>query len=187
MIIKSYETNKINIKKNSCILLYGKNEGLKNQIKIDLLKNKNIKSYYEENEILNNPNIFLESINSESLFENEKIIIIKRITDKIFKIISEIIGKKLEDLLIILDADSLEKKSKLRSLFEKDKRLVCVPVYPDNDQTLLKLAYNFLANTKLSISSSNISLIINKCAGDREKLINELQKIKYFTKNGKKN
>ena len=185
MIIKSYETRKINIKNNSCILLYGKNEGLKNQIKIDLLKNKKITSNYEENEIINNSNIFFENINSKSLFENEKIIIVKRVTDKIFKIISEVIEKRLEDLLLILDADSLEKKSKLRTLFEKDKKLICVPFYPDNDQTLSKVAYNFLKDKKISISSSNINLIVSKCFGERENLINELQKIEFFSKSGK--
>ena len=94
--------------------------------------------------------------------------------------------KNLEDTTIILNSDNLEKKSKLRSLFEKDKKLVCVPFYPDNDQTLSKLAYNFLSNKKISLSPSNINLIVNKCSGDREALTNELQKIEYFSKNGKK-
>ena len=80
----------------------------------------------------------------------------------------------------------LKKKSKLRSIFEKDKRLVCVPFYPDNDQILSKLAYNFLKEEKIPISSSNMNLIVNKCNGDRQMLFNELQKIEYFAKNGKK-
>jgi DNA polymerase-3 subunit delta len=80
----------------------------------------------------------------------------------------------------------LEKKSKLRSFFEKDKTLVCVPFYPDDDKILSKLAYSFLRDKKISISPSNINLIVNKCSGDREILINELQKIEYFSKNGKK-
>ena len=186
MIIKSFEANKININKQSFILLYGRNEGLKKQIKINLLKDKNITSNYEEKEIINNPNFFFESINSESLFESKKIINITRATDKIFKIISEIIEKKFEGLLIILDADNLEKKSKLRTLFEKDKQLICIPFYPDNDQTLSKIAFNFLKDKKISISSSNINLIVSKCFGEREKLINELQKIENFSKNGRK-
>jgi len=186
MIFKSYDLSKVNINNYKLILLYGKNEGFKNQTRINLLKNKNTTFNYEENEIISNPNIFFESINSKSLFENEKIIIIRRATDKIFKIISEVIEKKFEDLLIILDADNLEKKSKLRTLFEKDKQLVCIPFYPDNDQTLSKIAFNYLKDKKISISSSNINLIVSKCFGEREKLINELQKIENFTKNGKK-
>ena len=94
--------------------------------------------------------------------------------------------KKLEEVTIILNSENLDKKSKLRSFFEKDKELICVPFYPDNDQTLSKLAYNFLRDKNISISPSNINLIVNKCSGEREALFNDLQKIEYFVKNGKK-
>jgi len=186
MIFKSFEINKINKKINQLILFYGKNEGLKNEALNILIKDENNIQNYEEKEILDNENIFIENILSKSLFEKEKFIVIKRTTDKILKVIETLHLKKLEDITIILNSDNLEKKSKLRSLFEKDKKLICVPFYPDNNQTLSKLAYNFLNDKKISISPSNINLIVGKCNGDRETLINELQKIKYFGKNGKK-
>ena len=186
MIIKSYELNKINFDQNKLILFYGKNEGLKNDSINNLLKNKENISKYEEKEILENTNIFLENVFSKSLFENEKIIIIKRVTDKILKIIEEIEEKKIEDVIIILNADILEKKSKLRSFFEKSKKNVCVAFYPDTNQVLSKLTYNFFNQKKISISPANINLIVNKCNGDRETLFNELDKIEYFSKSGKK-
>ena len=186
MIIKSYEINKINFDQNKLVLLYGKNEGFKNEATNNLIKNKDEVTKYEEKEILENINDFIESILSKSLFESEKIIIIKRVTDKILKIIDEIDSKNFEDIKIIFNADNLEKKSKLRSLFEKDKRYVCVPFYPDTDQTLSKLTYNFLKKKNILISQSNINLIVNKYNGDRETLLNELNKIEYFSKNGKK-
>jgi DNA polymerase-3 subunit delta len=186
MIFKSYEINKINLNINHLVLFYGKNEGLKNEALDILIKNKNNISYYEEKEILDNENVFIENILSKSLFEQEKSIIIKRATDKILKVIEILHLKVLEDTTIIINAENLEKKSKLRSFFEKDKKLICVPFYPDNDQTLSKLAYNFLRDKKISISSSNVNLIVTKCSGDREALINELKKIEFFGKNGKK-
>jgi len=185
MILKSYEINKINQKINHLILFYGKNEGFKKEVLDILIKNKNNVLSYDEKEILDNQNNFVEEIQSKSLFEPEKFIIIKRVTDKILEIIENLHQKNLEDTTIILNSENLEKKSKLRSFFEKNKTLVCVPFYPDNDQTLSKLAYNFLREKKISISSSNINLIVNKCSGDRENLINELQKIELFTKRGK--
>ena len=185
MILKSFEIKKINQNTNNLILFYGKNEGLKNEALDILTKDKNSIFNYEEKEILDSENNFIENILSKSLFEQQKFIIIKRATDKIFKIIEILNSKNLEDVTIVLNSDNLEKKSKLRSFFGKDKKLICVPFYPDNDQTLSKLAYNFLRDKKISISSSNINLIVNKCVGDRETLINELRKIEYFTKNGK--
>ena len=186
MIIKSYEIQKINIKNNPLILLYGKNEGLKNEALNILIKNKNSISNYDEKEILDNENNFIESILSKSLFEQQKFIIIKRATDKILKIIEILNLKNLEEITIIMNSDTLEKKSKLRSFFEKDKNYICVPFYPDNEQTLSKLAYNFFKDKNISISSSNINLIVNKCSGDRETLVNELQKLEYFSKKGEK-
>ena len=186
MIIKSFETRKINLDSNKFILFHGDNEGLKSEKIKELIKNRNGISKYEEKEILDNQNNFIESILSGSLFENEKVIIIKRATDKIIKIIEELSAKNIEHLMIIISAESLNKKSKLRSFFEKEKKYVCVAFYPDNEQTLTKLAYNFLREKNVPTSSADINIITNKCNGDREALLNELKKIEYFSKNGKK-
>ena len=186
MIIKFFELNKINLELNKLILFYGKNEGLKNEGIHILSKHKSKILNYEEKEILDNEHHFIENILSKSLFEQEKFIVIKRSTDKILRMIETLHLKNFEDTTIILNSDNLEKKSKLRSLFEKDKNLVCVPFYPDNDQTLSKLASSFCRDKNISISSLNINLIVSKCGGDREKLANELQKIEYFAKSGKK-
>ncbi|MDC1177644.1 DNA polymerase III subunit delta [Candidatus Pelagibacter sp.] len=186
MIIKSFEINKINLSLNNLFLFYGKNEGFKSEITKNIIKNKNNILNYEEKEILENKDNFIENLLTKSLFDDEKIIIIKRSSDKILGIIEDLCSKKIEDVIIILNADNLEKKSKLRSFFEKSKKLVCVPFYPDNEQTLSKLTYNFFKNKNISISQANINLIINKCNGDRETLINELNKIEYYSKNGKK-
>ena len=185
MIIKSYEINKINPDLYNFLLFYGKNEGLKNEITKIIIKEQSNILHYDEKEILYNENDFIESILTKSLFEEEKIIIIKRSTDKILKIIENLYSKNIEDI-IIFNADNLEKKSKLRSYFEKNKKLICVPFYPDNSQTLSKLAYNYLKDKKIVISQANINLVINKCNGDRESLLNELQKIECYSIGGKK-
>ena len=186
MIIKSFETNKIEVNKCKFILLYGKNEGFKTEITNTLLKDKIAINKFEEKEILDKPDEFLENIISPSLFENEKIFIIKRVSDKIIKIIDQIDIKSIDNIVIIFDADNLEKKSKLRSLFEKSKTFICVAFYPDTNQTLSKFTYNFCSKKNISISQSNINLIVNKCNGDRGILQNELNKIEFYVKSGKK-
>ena len=186
MIIKSYQINQINPTIHNLLLFYGKNEGLKNEIIKNIIRDKKNINNYDEKEILENEYNFVENILTKSLFDDEKIIIIKRSTDKILKVIESLNSKKLDDITIIINAENLEKKSKLRSFFEKNKETICIPFYPDTDQTLSKLAYDFLKGKKISISQSSINLIINKCGGDREALYNELNKIDFYTKNGKK-
>ena len=185
MIIKSFEINKIILDLNNLFLLYGKNNGFKNEFTKNIIKKKNNVFNYEENDILDNKDNFIEDLLTKSLFDDQKIIIIKRSTDKILSIIEDVLSKKIKDI-IILNADNLEKKSKLRSFFEKNKELICIPFYPDNEQTLSKLAYNFFKSKNIGIAQANINLIINKCNGDREALLNELNKIEHYVKKGKK-
>ena len=186
MIHKHYEINKLNFNLNKIILLYGKNEYLKSSITNSLAKDNDEVSVFEEKEILDNSTYFLENLLSKSLFSKNKLIIIKRSSDKILNTIIEIKEKNIEGVTIIVDAESLEKKSKLRVYFEKEKELVCIPFYPDNQQTLSKFTFEFLREKKIFVSQSNINLIINKCSGDKQVLLNELKKIESFCKNGNK-
>lgn len=188
MIFKHYEIQKIKININNILLFYGKNQGYKESEILKLIKSNKDRSTlkYDEKEIINNPEIIYNDVLSNSLFENKKILIIKRASDKLFNIINDLLGRKIEDILLIIDSENLEKKSKLRSLFEKDKKLICIPFYEDDSNTISKLANNFFKENKIRISNENINLITSKCGGDRIFLKNELEKILLFNKSGKK-
>ena len=186
MIIKSFEINKIKTNEANLILFYGKNEGEKSQY-LESLKKQNKEIFnYDEKDILENSDNFLNSVLTKSLFENEKVVIIKRVSEKILKIIENLTLKQLADTIIIINADILDKKSKLRSFFEKSKEFICVPFYPDNEQTLSKIASNFLREKNIRISQSDVNLIIGKSNGDRAVMFNELKKIEFYCRNGKK-
>lgn len=186
MIVKSYEFGQNQFQKNDFFLIYGDNQGLKEEIigKISINIKNTIK--YFENEILKNETSILETFFSKSLFEDEKLIIINKVTDKFEKIIENIEEKKIDGIKIILNADTLEKKSKLRSIFEKQKNLICVPVYDDNEKTLQNIAINFLKEKKIPYSIELINFIVSKSAGDRGNLRNELNKIGIFCENKNK-
>tara|TARA_Y200000002_G_C22612139_1_gene634301 strand:- start:193 stop:1185 length:993 start_codon:yes stop_codon:yes gene_type:complete len=186
MIIKYYEIKKINLNINKLFLLFGNNEGLKKETTDKIFKNQNQILKYDEKELLDNPNILIENIQTNSLFEDEKKILIKRVTGKILVVLNKIQNENLDKTTIILNSEYLEKKSKLRSLFEKDKKLICIAFYPDNDQTLFKLASNFLQERKILLSQYDINSVVSKCNADRMKLISDLVKIEYYCKNGNK-
>ena len=184
MIIKSFELNKIDLKTKHFFLLYGENQGHKNEIINKKFKKEFLKNTYsyDETEILNNEENFFNEILSKSFFDNEKLIIISRATDKIKNIIEEIIEKNIDDLTIVLNSNLLEKKSKLRALFEKNKNTICIPFYADNNQTLMTIINEFFRENKIRISQQSINIIVERCRGDRRNLDNELQKIKSFIK-----
>tara|TARA_B100000902_G_C27230137_1_gene874341 strand:- start:97 stop:1092 length:996 start_codon:yes stop_codon:yes gene_type:complete len=183
MIVKYFELKK-EIKKNiNFYLLYGSNIGLIEETIDNIFKpilSKNL-YYHDEKEILANENEFKEGILNKSFFDKDKLIIINRASDKILDIIREIIDKKTEDLKVILKSELLEKKSKLRSFFEKNTYTIATPFYEDNHQTLSFLAQNFLKEKKVKISSQNINFVIERSKGNRINLKNELEKIAIYS------
>jgi len=187
MILKSFELSKSKLKNHRFYLFYGDNEGLKEEI-IEKLFERNYlnKIYrYEEKEILEKKNDFFNSVLTKSFFDNEKLTIINRATDKNKEIIEEIIEKDPQDIQFILNSKNLEKKSILRKFFEKDKTIVCVPFYEDNNQTLNSIISQFFRNKKIPISQQLVNILIERSRGDRKNLNNELQKIANFSLNKK--
>jgi len=179
MIIKSFEVEKIKSIKKDLILIYGSNQGHKNQVIKELFEKlfEGKISRFDENEILNNYEEFISGLINKSLFEDYKLIIISRTSDKILKLVNEILERKIEKIKIIINSDNLEKKSKLRNLFEKEKELVCIPFYEDNDKSLSIIAQNFFRQKNIKVSQEIINLLIGRSRGDRGNLINELNKI----------
>ena len=188
MILKSFEFNKINTDNYNFYLFYGENDGLKKEI----ISNNFEKAFdkkiykYEENFILQNEKMFFDEILTSSFFEDKKLIIISESTNKLINIIDDLIQRDLKDIFIILIADKLEKKSRLRSKFEKEKDLVCVPFYSDNYQSLLYLTNEFFKKLKISVSQQILNTIVNRANGDRQSLKNEMIKIENYLKNKKK-
>ena len=187
MIIKSFELNKIKVNNYKFYLFYGDNEGLKEEN----IKNLFEKNYtdriqrYEEKEILSNINSFFNSIFTKSFFDNKKLIIINRTTEKIREIVQELVEKNPEDIQIILNSKNLEKKSTLRRLFEKQKNIICTPFYADNNQTLNSFVSQYFRNKNIPISQQLMNVLIERSRGDRKNLNNELKKIESFSLNKK--
>ena len=187
MISKYYEINKFK-KKINFFLFYGENEGQK----IDVIQSnfneftKENTFKYREKEVIENNQLLFENVYSRSFFENEKLILISDVTDKIFDLIKKIISDNLNDVVIILLAKRLDKKSKIRNLFEKEKITLIVPFYEDTLQTLNSIAKKILSENKINLSQENLNLIIERAQGDRINLKNELQKIVLLSKNKKK-
>jgi len=187
MILKSFELNKLKLNKHSFYLFYGNNEGLKEETIKNLFEENYLDKIhrYEEKEILDNTGNFFNSILTKSFFDNEKLIIINRATDKVKEIIEELIEKDPQDIKFILNSKNLEKKSTLRKFFEKEKKIICAPFYEDNNQTLNTIISQFFRNKKIPISQQLINILIERSRGDRKNLNNELEKIESFSLNKK--
>ena len=187
MILKHFQLKNINNIKARYFLFYGENEGLKNE-SIEIIKNSGFtKNFYryEENEILSNYDNFINEITNKSFFEENKLIIISRASEKISALIDDIKDTGIDDVKIIINSGKLDKKSKLRQNFEKQKDLICVPFYEDDNKTLANLASKFFQAEKIPISREIVNLLVERCRGDRNNLKNELSKIELFLRDRK--
>ena len=187
MIIKSYEVNKVNIKDYDIFLFYGKNEGLQNEIieKNFVTGSKGSINKYEESEFINNYETISSEILTKSLFDEEKLLIVSRVGEKIFKYIEELLNRNINNIKIILKAGLLEKRSKLRNLFEKNKKLLIIPFYEDDERTLTSQVYEYLKKNSIKLSRETINLLVERSSGNRENLKIELSKIFYYSQSNK--
>ena len=179
MIIKNNELQKLKATKCNLYLLYGENRGFKNQFIYENLSSEFKKNIfkYNENEVFNDYNDFITSILNKSFFEEKKLYIISNVSEKILKLIEDFISSNIEDITIIIVASILDKKSKLRNFFEKEKNTICIPFYSDQNRTLSFLASNYFKEKKISISQEVINFLVERCRGDRANLNNEMNKI----------
>jgi DNA polymerase-3 subunit delta len=184
MILKSLNLDQ-SIKYNY-FLIFGENDGIKDElINLNFLSKFKDNNYRtSEKDLLANIENFFNHIFTKSFFDKEKLIIVTDVSDKIYETIFEIIEKSPPDIKIILIGGLLEKKTKLRKLFEKEKNLVCVPCYKDNLQSISNLIRNFFNQRKITVSQEIINFLINQTNGNRKNLKNELNKIDMFI-NGK--
>ena len=182
MIIKNFELEKIKKSNFSLYLLYGQNEGLKKEVlESCFIKNfKGLIEKYDEKEVIENQDEMHSKIFNKSLFEKEKIILISRTSDKIVNFIEKILEKNVSDIKIICLSEILERKSKLRNLFEKNSNLMCVPFYADDNKKLTQLCGNFFKKINVPISREILNIIVDKCQGDRNNLNQELGKVEMF-------
>ena len=187
MILKYFETNKINFNKSNFLLFHGKNDGYKREEITKISEKLRIKiTDYDEKQILENTDTFFEKSLNKSFFDEKEIILVNRSSDKIIKVVENLVEKGVTDIIFIFNSEILDKKSKLRYLFEKSKdQLISIAFYPDTNEILFRLAHQVFKEKKISLSNECISFIVDKCSGDRKNLFNEIEKIQLYLKDKK--
>jgi len=184
VIIKNIELDKKRLITDiNFFLLYGTNsELIKEKIKkkfIPLFSNNTYK--YTESEVISNSKQFQEELSNKSFFENEKLIIINHVSEKILEIIKRIIEAKIPQIKIILISNLLEKKSKLRNYFEKNTDTIISAFYDDDYKVLNFYAQEILKKEGIFISSQDLNFLINK-SKNRVNLKSELEKVILYYK-----
>ena len=191
MIVKSQE---ISLKKkdfflNKVIVLYGENQDLINDLNDQILslcevRDQNSKIIFED-DILKKPDNIINYYLNGSLFdENKSITILKNCSDKILEIINSV-KNNIQDTLIIINSETLQKSSRLRQFGEYDKASVCIPCYQETKLDIKKFLIKQIQINKLELTENQIETILNFSSLKRSKIKETVEKINIY-KNTKK-
>ena len=161
------------------ILFYGENIGLKDEFKINLKKKFSDYEHilFDQDEIIKNEKLLYDQINNVSMFNDSKVIFVNEISEKLLPKIEDIIEKIPNHIRLLLFAQNLDKKSKIRLTFEKSKKAGIIPCYQDNHRTLSEYIKEKLKNYS-GVSQNLTNLLISNSGLDRKVLYYELEKIK---------
>ena len=186
MIFKSFGLNFKDLLKQNFILLYGENLSLISEIetKITLEAKNNLNlsiKRYQEEYLLQNPEVFDQLINSDSLFDEKELTIIGKSTDKILDMLNENSAKINEKKLVFL-SDSLTKKSKLRSLAESSMNFACIACYTDTQEQLQAILAQKLKDNKVVVSREFVSSIFEINSLNRQDINDAIDKIQLIKK-----
>ena len=133
-------------------------------------------------DIKNNPSKLFDEASSISFLKTRTVIKIKDAGDEVVNVIKDLLAKyeKLESFLV-LSAGELSPSSKLRILFETNKRLAILPNYLDDNENLTKLIKQALINAGIKRISDEILLFLrNKLGEDRSTTKMELEKLSLY-------
>ena len=167
MLLKSQEISlkKKDFFKEKVILFYGENQDLINDLNQKITskfieEEKIPKSFFEE-DIIKNPENFINYYLNGSLFDdNKNISIIKNCSDKILEIINKI-KNNISNNIIILNSEILLKNSKLRQFGEYDKLAICIPCYQETKFDIKKFLTQQLQINNILVKNNEKRLLLD--------------------------
>ena len=184
MILKEHELfislNSSGIKYQP-ILLYGSNEGL---IRDNLLKIRKIFNEGNAEEIFftgktlsEQSNLLIDEIQTVSMFNEKKIICIEHPLDRNVELFQECFAKLSDNILIIVVANSLNKSSKIRKIFEGSSDYLCCANYDDDFKTNSKQIYELEKAINKVLDKDTKNYLNQNLSTDRMISKNEIDKL----------
>jgi DNA polymerase-3 subunit delta len=167
------------------VLLYGSDYGLAHERKKNIINNILGKSFndlnyvaLDANQIKKDEQILENEINSISLFQERKLIIVDNCPTNFGKIVEKALKNKKSDNFVVFVAGELPPSSSLRKLFESLDNLAALPCYIDDKFSVMNLLKDSFKDK--NINNEVIDYIASNISGDRLLIRNEIKKLKIF-------
>ena len=106
-----------------------------------------------------------------------RVVRIRGATDTFAEALVNFVEEPIGEALVLVAADDLSPRSKLRLAFEKSDRAAALACYADTDQTLEAVIREAVKSAGLSITGDALSWLTDRLGGDRELSRRELEKL----------
>lgn len=172
------------------VLLYGPDSGLINIRKKIIEKSFNFSGNFRYEEIKNNAAIILDGLNSIKLFDEDlsrdKLIIIESSSPSITESITKVITEGNYKGLLLFCAGDLGADSGLRKYFEKCVNAASVPCYIDDQVGIIRIIEQQFKLKNIIYKPELLQFLVHYISfGNRELILNEIEKISLFMGNKK--
>lgn len=163
---------------------------LKENLNIDL-DNPFITNYFDENRFLSNTQSFFDELNSISMFDEKKTIIVDiRQADKkndITKIFSDFNFSQIRDIRLIIVSYIFKQTDILTKKLINSNNAICFTCYEEDEHNLKIMLKKELVKLNLSLNESQIQELIYRFSKDSKIIQNTFEKIRLQNKNNNLN
>lgn len=133
-----------------------------------------------EEQLLADPSRLSDELCAMSLLGGLRLIRVKDASDKLAELVKEALSKPLENYLL-LQAQELSARSRLRVVAEQAKSIAALPCYVDEGATLNQLIIQRLKQEQIGISTEALQLLTQKLPADRVAILSELNRLCIFS------
>ncbi len=166
------------------VLFYGTNAGLVADNTSRLIKKLSsgqqdpfVLAEIDNDKIKECPSIIVDEASSIGLFGERRLIKYADAGNSTTKLIKPLLELKNLSSLTILNSDSLNKSSSLRSLFEAADNAFCVACYDDNASDIPQIISSYLTSENKQISRDTLNFLAQNLSSDRLVSKSELEKL----------
>ncbi len=187
MIYKQAQIEKYLKKPDSLIkvfLVYGSNEGLVAEYvrKLILTVSQDLYdpfcvAYLNGSEVSSDAGALVAEYNSRSLMGGRRAIVVKDADNNLTKHLKSLLESNNPDALLVIYSSSLNKKSSLVALAEKEENFAAIACYEDRDEDIFATARAKFIESGVTINNEALQLLCVRLSADRKTNLGEIEKL----------
>ncbi|MBE6452416.1 MAG: DNA polymerase III subunit delta [Alphaproteobacteria bacterium] len=168
-------------------LVYGSNEGLIAEYVRKLISSVSkdlydpfCVAYLNGADVNTDSGALVAEYNSQSLMGGRRVVVVKDADNNLTKHLKNLLENSTSDTLLVIYSSTLNKKSSLVTLAEKDDNFAAIACYEDRDEDIFATARTKFIEAGITINNEALQLLCSRLSADRKTNLGEIDKLITF-------